>query len=149
MSLSFSLFRKVPEALRRRWIILTGLMCFFLLCYLGFIILKLTDLGFPVELLVGSVFMAGALFAFLVINLSANTIFSLMELHDNQKKNVEEGTAELSRMNQELQAEIQWRRGLEGRGGKTCGPYPDGYSDVRDGWPEGYSTPFSLCFLSS
>ncbi len=51
---SASVYRAVPLALRRRWLVLTGLICFFLAGYLAFILLQLSDVKFPVELLVGA-----------------------------------------------------------------------------------------------
>ena len=113
MRTSALVYRGVPPALRGRWLTLTGLICFFVAGYLAFIFLQLTEFRFPVELLVGAVFMGGAFFVFLVINLARYTIGSLREMNDNLEQIVGRRTAALTHANRELHAEIIEREQVE------------------------------------
>jgi len=106
-------YRMVPDALRGRWLVLTGLICFFLVGYVAFIILQLTDIPFPLELLVGSVFMGGAFFVFLVINLSKFSIDKLRDVNDNLERLVAQRTADLVQTNYNLHDEIAEREKIE------------------------------------
>ena len=113
MVTSKGVYRTVPPALRNRWLTLTGLICFFLIGYAAFIVIQLTDIPFPLELLVGAVFMGGAFFVFLVINLSKYTIDKLKDVNDNLEQIVARRTADLVRANQDLHAEIIEREQAE------------------------------------
>ncbi len=90
---------KVPPRLSFKWRILTALIAFFFVCYLGFIVVRLNDFPFPLELLTAIVFFAGSLFVYGNIDLSRNTIVQLHEVNDNLEKIVEGRTAELSEAN--------------------------------------------------
>lgn len=64
----------VPPELQRRWRMLVTLMVLFLagyLCLIGILVGRLT---LPIELVAGPVFIGGAFFVFIVINLSRDTI---------------------------------------------------------------------------
>lgn len=71
---SRKILEKVSGPLRRKWLIVLCLMGFFLLGYIFFDIVLISDLPFPVELLVAGVFLGGAVFVYLVINISQSTI---------------------------------------------------------------------------
>ena len=113
MVTSKGVYRTVPPALRGRWLVLTGLICFFLVGYAAFIVLQFTDIPFPLELLVGAVFMGGAFFVFLVINLSKYTIDKLRDVNENLEQIVAQRTEDLVRTNQDLHAEITVREQVE------------------------------------
>ena len=113
MVTSKGVYRTVPIPLRGRWLTLTGLICFFLIGYVAFIVIQLTDILFPLELLVGAVFMGGAFFVFIVINLSKYTIDKLRDVNDNLEQIVSRRTADLLRTNQDLHAEIMEREQAE------------------------------------
>ena len=78
LSLSFSPARKIWEIvsgpLRRKWLIILYLMAFFLLGYLFFDIVLISSLPFPVELVTAGVFLGGAIFVYLIVNISQSTI---------------------------------------------------------------------------
>ncbi len=113
MVTSKGVYRSVPAVLRGRWLTLTGLICFFLCGYAAFIVLQFSAIPFPLELLVGAVFMGGAFFVFLVINLSKYTIDKLRDVNDNLEQIVARRTADLVRSNQDLHAEIMERELVE------------------------------------
>jgi len=61
-------------------------MYFFLAGYISFLIILLIDMEFPLELIAGSVFFAGSLFVFLVINLTGDTINKTKKADEERKK---------------------------------------------------------------
>jgi two-component system cell cycle sensor histidine kinase/response regulator CckA len=71
---SRKILKKVSGPLRRKWIIILCLMGFFLLGYIFFDIVLISDLPFPVELVTAGVFLGGAVFVNLIINISQSTI---------------------------------------------------------------------------
>ena len=113
MVTSKRVYRTVPTALRGRWLTLTALILFFLAGYAAFIVVQLTAIPFPLELLVGAVFLGGAFFVFLVINLAQYTIDRLRDTNDNLEQIVARRTTDLIRTNQELQEEIIEREQVE------------------------------------
>ena len=64
----------VEGVLRRQWLVIVCLMVFFLLGYLFFDFVLISNLTFPVELVTGGVFLGGAVFVFMVINICQITI---------------------------------------------------------------------------
>ncbi|MDD5757837.1 MAG: response regulator [Desulfobulbaceae bacterium] len=112
---SRQIYRLAPAAFRGRWVILSGLICFFLLGYLAFIVLQFTDIPFPLELLVGLVFMGGASFVFLIIDLSKKSIDNLHDLNNNLERLIAERTAELVQANYSLHDQIVEREAIEAR----------------------------------
>ena len=86
--------------------VLTGLMCFFFVGYFGYIGLQLTELAFPLELLVGGIFLGGAIFVLLIINLSKLTISQLSDFNVQLENNVKARTSELTKANDQLKQEI-------------------------------------------
>jgi hypothetical protein len=108
-------YRLVPTAHRGRWLTLTALICFFLVGYIAFILLQLTDSQFPLELLVGVVFMGGACFVFLVINLSKDSINEMRDVNDNLERLVAQRTKDLVQSNYALHDEVVERKQIEVR----------------------------------
>ena len=74
-----SLQRDVPKKLNKRWQILIYLKFFFLAGYLIFVTILFSNYNFPLELVTGCIFLGGAFFVFIVINLSKDTIRSIQE----------------------------------------------------------------------
>lgn len=66
--------RDIPPDLRRPWRWITGLMVFFLAGYLLFAAIILLRVPIPETPVAGAVFLGGAIFVFLVINLTRRTV---------------------------------------------------------------------------
>ena len=64
----------VPTELRSRWCMMIGLMFFFLIGYLLLVVILIARLQLPTELITGPVFLGGAVFVFIVISLTRETI---------------------------------------------------------------------------
>jgi PAS domain S-box-containing protein len=64
----------VEGRLRGKWLVIVSLIVFFLLGYLFFDLVLIFNLTFPVELVTGAVFLCGAVFVFMVINISRSTV---------------------------------------------------------------------------
>jgi two-component system cell cycle sensor histidine kinase/response regulator CckA len=64
----------VPSALQGRWRWMIGLMLFFLFGYVFLVVILLAHLSLPTELITGPIFLGGALFVFIVISLTRDTI---------------------------------------------------------------------------
>jgi two-component system NtrC family sensor kinase len=101
--------RAVPNKLKKRWQILILLKVFFLAGYLFFVSLLFSSYHFPLELVTGIIFLGGAFFVFIVINLSKDTIRSIKEKENeiteiNRELEVQitERTAKYSNMNEQL-----------------------------------------------
>lgn len=94
--------RIVPPALRQRWTVMTFLMYFFLAGYIGYLVLEISPLRFSLQLLTGSVFLAGAFFVFLVGKLTLETLFRINATNEL-----------LSLSNTELQEEVTARQEAE------------------------------------
>ena len=95
--------KKVPPEFFLKWRVLTLLICFFFFSYFGYILIRLTNIRFPLELLTGIVFFAGSLFVYGIIDLSRNTIIRLGENNENLEKMVGVRTAELLDANRALE----------------------------------------------
>lgn len=89
-----SMSKSVPGMLRSKWSAMTYLIFFFMAGYIGFLVIQLRDLAFPLELLTSAVFLGGAFFVFLVMRLTSVTI-----------RKVEESEREISRVNKTLVAQ--------------------------------------------
>ncbi|MBI5557762.1 MAG: GHKL domain-containing protein [Deltaproteobacteria bacterium] len=105
----------VPADLRGRWKIMTGLMVFFLAGYGGFLYLRIFHLHVSQELLTGMVFLGGAFFVLLVIQLSIETIRRINDAYALLEERVERRTAQLAVANKNLAAEIEERKKVEER----------------------------------
>lgn len=75
-----------PPELRPRWRMMITLMIFFLAGYLCLIFVLVKGLVFPVELITGAVFLGGAYFVLMVINLSRDTIVKIQSTADELEK---------------------------------------------------------------
>jgi signal transduction histidine kinase len=120
IGLGRSLQRVVPNKLKKRWQILILLKLFFLAGYLFFVSILFSSYNFPLELVTGIIFLGGAFFVFIVINLSKDTIRSIQEkekeiteINSALEEKVLERTAELSNMNKQLETEIMVRNNAE------------------------------------
>jgi diguanylate cyclase (GGDEF)-like protein/PAS domain S-box-containing protein len=92
----------VPLELQRRWRMMVALMLFFLAGYICLVIILVKRLPLPIELITGPVFMGGAFFVFIVINLTRGTIIrirstdeELQLMNESLEKRVVERTREL------------------------------------------------------
>jgi HD-GYP domain-containing protein (c-di-GMP phosphodiesterase class II) len=99
-------YRYVPPDLRSKWLLLTNFMLFFLVGYVLFMLILVAGLPFPLEPVAGSVFLAGAIFVFMVINLSLRTIRRVRE----SEEDIIRINQELSRNNVQLEKEVESRR---------------------------------------
>jgi diguanylate cyclase (GGDEF)-like protein/PAS domain S-box-containing protein len=97
-------WKNVPHELRNKWLVIVYLMYFFFAGYLFFVFVLISGFKFPVELLIGGVFLGGAIFVFIIINLAQNTIKrvrdaedGLRSLNETLEMRVSERTKELDR----------------------------------------------------
>jgi putative nucleotidyltransferase with HDIG domain len=104
-----SMSKEVPEDLRTKWSAVTFLIMFFTAGYFGFLFIQLLDLSFPLELLTGTVFLAGSSFVFLVIKLTNVTIREYRE----SRVQISEVNEVLVAKNIELETEVAARRKAE------------------------------------
>ncbi len=74
---SLKIKKTVAPEFRGRWSLVTRLIGFFFFCYCAFIVIKLTGINYFLELITTLVFLCGALFVLLIINLSRETIDQL------------------------------------------------------------------------
>ncbi|MCB2181789.1 MAG: PAS domain S-box protein [Desulfobulbaceae bacterium] len=100
--------KNVPEAHKIKWKVMTTLMAFFLIGYLGFIGVELFDIVF-VKLFVSLIFLAGGFFVFLVMGLSRQTIETI---NDNANEIAQFNEILLSK-NKNLDDEISARKQAE------------------------------------
>jgi PAS domain S-box-containing protein len=94
--------RTVPGELKQRWRIMIALMLFFLAGYTLFVVILVSGVSFPTELITGPVFFGGALFVFIVIDLAMRTIGKmktaeegLLLLNESLEQRVAERTRDL------------------------------------------------------
>jgi len=99
----------VPDDLKSKWSAMTYFVFFFTAGYLGFIGIQLLNLNFPLELLTGTVFMGGAVFVFLVMQLTSITIREYRE----SREQISEINKKLTAKNVELEKEVTARRKAE------------------------------------
>ncbi|MDF1578423.1 MAG: PAS domain S-box protein [Desulfobulbales bacterium] len=76
----FRLNRDLPDELRGRWRLLIACMAFFDVGYIMLVFLLLTKIYIPIELLVGSILIAGAAFIFMFVKQSEFTVRRMNEL---------------------------------------------------------------------
>ncbi len=102
--------KSIPEDLRGKWLVIMCLMVFFIFGYLSFIAIKLSKTEFPQELITSCVFLGGAFFVFIIVNMSKTTILRLRE----NEKIVSDVNEELKNKNIALEKEIVRRTLVEG-----------------------------------
>lgn len=76
---SSKISKVVPQTLRNKWFILLALIIFFIVGYIFFLFSFLFNLNISTAFLSGIIFLAGALFVLLVVNLSKQTIFKMFD----------------------------------------------------------------------
>ncbi|MBU0728766.1 MAG: response regulator [Proteobacteria bacterium] len=108
--------RLAPHTHQQSWLIITLLMFFFVACYIAFVTLLVADIPFPLESITGLVFLGGAFFVFLIINMSESTIHTINEsenrlrfANDTLETRVLERTKEINATNTTLNKEIKER----------------------------------------
>jgi PAS domain S-box-containing protein len=72
----------VPQVLKSRWCMMIGLMIFFLIGYLLLVVIFIARLSLPTEMITGPIFLGGAVFVFIVINLTRDTINRMKEAEE-------------------------------------------------------------------
>lgn len=98
--------KNIPEIYQRSWAILIGLMIFFLVGYLTFVVVQIRQLSLPIELITGAVFLGGALFVFLVIKLTQNTIAEISKGEQLLRMNHSVLEIKVEKRTQELRAAL-------------------------------------------
>ena len=102
--MSYGVSKIVPHGHRGKWQGLVFLIYCFVAGYVGYIIVLISQFPFPVEALVGSVFISGALFVLGIISLSRHSLGELHRLNENLERMVSDRTRELADANQSLTA---------------------------------------------
>lgn len=74
---------ELPDELRGRWQLMTALMVFFDVGYIVFVFLLLSEYYFPIELLIGLILLGGAIFVFMFIKLTSETVGRMNEVQQN------------------------------------------------------------------
>ena len=101
--------KSLPQLLHRRWYAMSGLMVFFLVGYFSFLVIQITGIRFPLELVTSAVFLGGSIFVFLVMRLTRITIQRITE----SEQEVSRVNQKLLTQNIELEKEIVARRQAE------------------------------------
>jgi len=79
---AMNILGNISGQLRRKWLIILCLIGFFILGYLFFDIILISNLPFPVELVTGVVFLGGAFFVYTVIHISQSTIAAQQKVEE-------------------------------------------------------------------
>lgn len=74
--------RNLKGLVRRKWMIIIYLMGLFVIGYISFDIILVINYHFPIELVTGCVFLGGAVFVFIIMNVSQHTIATLQKAED-------------------------------------------------------------------
>jgi len=104
--------KKAPTHLRAKWLVIIAFAVLFFLGYLFVIFIPLFGLPFPLEILIGSVFLAGAVFVYFVVRVTGITLS-----HHNEKEKgimtlsetMAATNAALREINESLEKEISER----------------------------------------
>ena len=92
----------MPPALQRKWSVLFVLICSFFLGYCGYLGIRLATIDFPLEILISTIFLGGALFVYGIISLTSHTLYQLKLLREELETKVMDRTEALSKANQSL-----------------------------------------------
>ena len=76
---SMKIRENVPKEVKKKWLLSSGLMIFFLVGYIISAIFLMISIKFPLELISGIIFFGGGLFVFIIISLAKTTISSIEE----------------------------------------------------------------------
>lgn len=103
--LAKKIWRNVSDEHRSKWFVILTLMVFFLFGYILFDVVLYFNIPLPLELVTSLVFLGGAVFVFIIINLSQSTISAQQKTEENIKLineslelRVAERTKELKRL---------------------------------------------------
>jgi diguanylate cyclase (GGDEF)-like protein/PAS domain S-box-containing protein len=108
--------KKAARYLRRRWLIITVFAFLFLLGYIFVIFISLFHLSFPLEILIGSVFLGGSLFVNIVVRTTSRTLSDIGEKEKEiltYSEKMEAANSELRETNESLEMEIAEHRRSE------------------------------------
>jgi len=95
---SLSIYRLLPAVFSRPWRILTFFIEFFLAGYIFYIVILTTKVDLPLQLIVGFIFLMGAIFVFSFIKLTKKT---MSKLHSSEEA--------LRKSNEELESRVEQR----------------------------------------
>jgi len=114
--------QSIPSEIRAKWLLMAGLMAFFLAGYLFFLFIQVRRFSFPLEILTAAVFFGGGLFVFVVTRITLQALAQIAA-HERQ---LQEINRELEHSNAELilayDTTIEgWSRALEQRDRETQG----------------------------
>lgn len=100
----------VPPGLKRRWLIMVFLMLFFLAGYLSFFVVLTSSITLPTEVITGPVFLAGAIFVFIVISLTRDTVDRIKSTEEDLRLLNESLEQRVVKRTQELQRSREFLR---------------------------------------
>ena len=100
--LSRRLHHIVPPSLQSKWLLLTFLIGFFAISYCGYLLIQLSTINFPLEILISTIFLGGSFFVYGIISLAHVTLHELKNLNDNLETEVDNRTRQLNDLNQSL-----------------------------------------------
>jgi PAS domain S-box-containing protein len=104
--------KEVPKDLKAKWLAVISFMAFFIVCYILFVVLLLRYTYFPLEMFAGGVFLGGACFVYVIINVARTTIQQLVVKDRELKLDSEQlhvSLEYLKDINKELEKEIAQR----------------------------------------
>lgn len=105
----------IPKSIRKKWLAMEMLILFFLAGYLAFLFVIGHNLQFPTELITSTVFLGGALFVLLVINVTKMAI-KVIKTREKQVSKIH------LKLNRAYESTIEgWGRALELRDTETQG----------------------------
>ena len=112
LTLSFQparvIWKSVCGRFRGNWLFILNLMTFFLLGYLFFVAVLSFNLRFPLEMVTGGVFLGGAVFVYIIINLSQSTFTALKKAEEDVKALNESLEQRVSERTQELKNQYEF-----------------------------------------
>jgi diguanylate cyclase (GGDEF)-like protein/PAS domain S-box-containing protein len=102
----------LPKDLQGKWRSVISLIIFFILCYISFVLILLFKRSFPLVIVTGSVFLAGACFVYLVVRITGITM-QHRSMQDKEMKldaqQMAESISSLREINEDLELEISRR----------------------------------------
>lgn len=97
--------RRIPQEIRPKWLLMAGLMTFFLTGYLLFLLIHVLRINFPLEILTAAVFFGGGLFVLLVTRITLRALEEIAA-HEGQLHAIND---QLLVKNRDLEEEISRR----------------------------------------